>query len=454
MILGTVRQGKSQFIMDTDLLVFSFSSYLVNSCTVSFQLLSSSLDKIISSRLSSWLKMHYYLAITAALAVGVVARPANKPTGFIIKQVKNPNFHRNGPAEFAKALNKWLPYSETWDSPAIERRGDGSVVTNPASGSGDGADQEYLCPVNINGQVFKLDFDTGSSDLWVRGPTIPASGSHTAFAPKNGDNPIPNETWNITYGDKTGASGIVYSETVNVGPVAVTKQAVEVATSISPTFQRDPADGLLGLAFSGINTVKTNGQRTPQNTFFQNAITQKILNKPVFGVSLKYKAAGSYDFGFVRSTTNTTLAYTPVDRSHGFWGFTPSGVQIGGKAVSSSSSLTGIADTGTTLLLLPNDIVASYYQGTGAALANGHYTFPCSTTLPDFQVVIGAATITIPGKFINYDTVSKGSTTCFGGIQPSSQLKMNIYGDIFLKAAYVVFDATVGAPKLGFAPGS
>ena len=128
---------------------------------------------------------------------------------------------------------------------------------------------------------------------------------------------------------------------------------------------------------------------------------------------------------------------------------------IGGKTVTTSSSLTGIADTGTTLLLLADDIVASYYQGTGATLANGHYTFPCSATLPDFQVRIGAtATVTIPGRFVNYDVVAKGSKMCFGGIQPSSQVKMNIYGDVFLKAAYVVFDATVGKPRLGFAPGS
>ena len=399
--------------------------------------------------------MHYTVAITAALAASAAALP-RRPPGFSARQTKNHGYVRNGLAEYKKALIKYGAHEHAALIGVINSPADGNVTTNPSDGgSGDGVDVEYLTPVNIGGQVYSLDFDTGSSDLWVLGSQVQTSGGpHTVFTPKSGDKPVSGEAWQIKYGDGSGASGVVYSETVNIGSVAVTKQAVEVATTASAQFTSGTNDGLVGLAFSTINTITTKGQKTPKKTFFQNAIDSGLLSKPVLGVSLKYKAPGSYDFGFIRS--NASLAYTPVDSSQGFWSFKPSGIKVGGQVTPVTSDLTGIADTGTTLVLVPDDVVAAYYAGTGAtadAANGGYYTFPCSTVLPDWSLVIGRTTITVPGQYINYDTISMGSSTCLGGIQSSKSIGINIYGDVFLKAAYVVFDATAGAPKLGFAQG-
>jgi hypothetical protein len=46
----------------------------------------------------------------------------------------------------------------------------------------------------------------------------------------------------------------VGTDVVAVGGTTVTSQAVELANKISSEFQQDAADGLLGLAFSSINT--------------------------------------------------------------------------------------------------------------------------------------------------------------------------------------------------------
>ena len=103
---------------------------------------------------------------------------------------------------------------------------------------------------------------------------------------------MSGETWNITYGDGSGASGTVYADKVVVGGVTATTQAVEAATSVSSQFTQDTDnDGLLGLAFSSINTVKPQ----QQNTFFDTV--KSSLAKQLFTADLKKGQAGSYDFG-------------------------------------------------------------------------------------------------------------------------------------------------------------
>lgn len=124
---------------------------------------------------------------------------------------------------------------------------------------------------------------------------------------------------------------------MTVGGVTFDKQAVEAATSVSSEFTQDTAtDGLLGLAFSSINTVSPNQQKT----FFDNV--KSSLEEPLFVAVLKHDAPGSYDFGYTDSSKYTgEIAYTDVDNSQGFWSFTADSYSIGGKKA--GSSIEGIA---------------------------------------------------------------------------------------------------------------
>jgi aspergillopepsin I len=132
--------------------------------------------------------------------------------------------------------------------------------------------------------------------------------------------------------------------------------------------------------------------------------------------------------------------------------FTASGYQVGATGTK-GPAVSGIADTGTTLLLLPTTVVKAYYgKVTGAKYDSyqGGYTLPCSGTIPDFILYIGTTKINIPGSFIAFAPVTTSGQTCFGGLQANTGIGLSIFGDIALKAAYVVFENS-GTPRLGWA---
>lgn len=69
--------------------------------------------------------------------------------------------------------------------------------------------------------------------------------------------PYQGGSWEISYGDGSSASGSVGFDAVKIGGLTVEKQAVELAQTVSSSFLSGRnLDGLLGLAFSTINTVQ------------------------------------------------------------------------------------------------------------------------------------------------------------------------------------------------------
>jgi len=73
------------------------------------------------------------------------------------------------------------------------------------------ADAEYLCNVRIGGQDVNLDFDSGSSDLWVKSvdPSDTDPKSRAAFDPRKSKTfkLIEGANFSIIYGDSSGARG-------------------------------------------------------------------------------------------------------------------------------------------------------------------------------------------------------------------------------------------------------
>ncbi|KAI9724079.1 MAG: hypothetical protein M1812_000798 [Candelaria pacifica] len=413
------------------------------------------------------------LLVTVLLSVALAApaRQQLKGRSFKVERVRRSNYIRSGPAALSKAYRKYgieSPHVLASSSTSTNStNGDPSsssagISNGKASNSGSNGDvnatpeqgdAEFLSPVTIGNQTLMMDFDTGSSDTWVFNTQLSKSliQGHTAFNPFQSPTfrIIPGATFKVSYGDSSKASGNVGLDSVSIGGVSFPNQAVELATSVTDQFITDiNNDGLVGLAFSKLNTVRPQAQQT----FFDNVLP--TLAQPVFTANLKHGAdSGSgYEFGNIdTSKFKGDLAYIPINSTSGFWQFESSRFSVNGKSLNAVGGPT-IADTGTSLILLNDAVVAAYYAQVPNASMNkqaGGYTFPCNTKLPDLGIGIGDTyTATISGNLINFGNVGGGA--CFGGVQGNSAGDLQILGDVMFKSQFVVFDA--GQGRVGFAP--
>ncbi|KAH6977916.1 aspartic peptidase domain-containing protein [Fusarium venenatum] len=313
-------------------------------------------------------------------------------------------------------------------------------------------DSQYVVPIQIGSpqQTTYVNFDTGSSDLWVFSTDTyqPDQAGHILYKPDNSKlcKRMNGQTWSIKYGDGTGASGIVYRDRVRVGGTYVNDMAVQSATEVSDGIAADKfAHGILGLAMSSLNTVRPIAQKT----YFDRV--QDALDGPIFTANLQKGMAGNYNFGYINQNEYYgSVGFAKVKKDSPWWQITVEGFRVAQGAPWHKYKYSAIVDTGTTLLLLPDYLVKFYYKKVkGAYIDNdyGVWVFPCTAKLPSFYFGFGKYRGKVPGHYINYGRLT--STVCYGGIQTSEGIGFAILGDILLKAQFVIFD--LKANRVGFA---
>ncbi|QRV81402.1 aspartyl protease [Ceratobasidium sp. AG-Ba] len=277
-------------------------------------------------------------------------------------------------------------------------------------------DTEYACPVTIGtpGITLLLDFDTGSSDLWVWSSEYRASCSdlqgHSTYNPKKSSTSelLPGETWQISYGDGSHASGDVHLDTVVIGDIEIKRQAVEVAQQLSSEFVRGGSDGLLGLAFPRLNTVKPHRQKTP----IQNMIEQGLVKDPIFTVKLdKHDSRGFYTFGYIDDTVHASKLYwQPLVQDTDWWEVPSAYIKIGSDIY---------------------DRVAKLYSKVpGARLDQnqGGYIFPTNARLPALAFCVGHWLFTVPSGDLAFSGAGAGMV--YGAVQSRGQNPQDILGDV------------------------
>ncbi|XP_005187123.1 lysosomal aspartic protease [Musca domestica] len=302
-------------------------------------------------------------------------------------------------------------------------------------------DDSYFGVISIGTppQEFLVLFDTGSSNLWV--PVAPCSTTNAACQSHNTYDPSASctsvfldEPFAIQYG--TGSlSGYLFLDSVTIQGLTIQNQIFAGATSEpGNTFTDALFDGILGMAFANI---AQDGVVPP----FYNMYFQGLLDAPIFSFYLARNGSslsgGEMILGGVDPNQYTgNITYVPVSQK-GYWQFEITSAVVNGTNVCDQCQ--GIADTGTSLIAVPDDQYENIQAAIGAVYDEDYsaYLLNCSSidSLPVLNFTIGGAQFTVEGN----DYVIQMDGICSSAFETSGA-NFWILGDIFIGKYYTVFD--------------
>ncbi|KAF5760509.1 putative phytepsin [Helianthus annuus] len=231
-------------------------------------------------------------------------------------------------------------------------------------------DAQYYGEIGIGTppQKFTVIFDTGSANLWVPSSkcrSLPCL-FHSRYRSDRSQTYKANGTpAAIQYG--TGSiSGYFSEDDVQVGDLVINDQMfIEATREPGVTFLAGKFDGILGLAFKEISI----GNAVP---VWENMVNQHLVKDQVFSFWLNRKSedgeGGEIVFGGVDPKHFTgEHTYVPVTQK-GYWQFDMGDVLIGGKPAGfCTSGCSAIADSGTSLIAGPSEVIKQINDAIGAA---------------------------------------------------------------------------------------
>lgn len=176
------------------------------------------------------------------------------------------------------------------------------------------------------------------------------------------------------------------------------------------------------------------------------------------------KGESFYTFGYIDADVLKRCGvsephYVPIDSSNGFWQFKSGSATVAGKLIERPGN-TAIADTGTTLALVSDELCNEIYRAIPGATfdkKNQGWVFPIGTPinkLPKVTVAVGDKQFEIQKEDFGFAKV--GDAMQYGGIQSRGDSKFDILGekfdllrmfaltyflgDTWLKGIYAIFD--------------
>ncbi|XP_062282625.1 pepsin A-like [Scomber scombrus] len=300
------------------------------------------------------------------------------------------------------------------------------------------ADMAYYGVISIGTppQSFMVVFDTGSSNLWV--PSVSCNSqacqNHHKFNPQQSSSFVSNgEALSIYYG--TGSmTGILGSDTVEVGGISVANQVFGLSRTEAQFMAYMKADGILGLAFQSLasdNVVPV----------FDNMVSQGLLSQPMFSVHLSGNSEQGSEvvFGGIDPSHFTgQITWIPLT-SATYWQIKMDSVTINGQTVACSGGCQAIIDTGTSLIVGPTSDISNMNSWVGASTNQyGEATVNCQNiqTMPEVTFTLNGHAFTVPASAY----VSQSSYGCRTGFGQGGSQQLWILGDVFIREYYAVFD--------------
>ncbi|KAI9717114.1 MAG: hypothetical protein M1828_007447 [Chrysothrix sp. TS-e1954] len=328
-------------------------------------------------------------------------------------------------------------------------------------------------------QMIQLQLDTGSSDVWVtgaddnfcnQGPEACPGGTF-ASSQSSTYKLVDEGGFNITYIDGSGSVGDYFTDVFAMGDTSVDQFTMGVARKTSI------GTGIIGTSFAADESV-CQGQELPCKTYptlLQALVKAGKINSQAYSLWLDDLEAetGTILLGGVDSDKYVgDLITLPVQRDAGSDAFTSftiawTGFSIGtpngeeNNFVSSSFLQPAILDSGTTTLVLQDNLFNQLATQFGAIPSQelGTYVAPCYLRTSDATLDFafggsGGPTIKVPvseflldlgsDQFGNAIEFDNGDQACQFGMQSNGandgELSPIIFGDTFLRSAYVVYD--------------
>mmetsp|Transcript_12549 Transcript_12549/g.21224 ORF Transcript_12549/g.21224 Transcript_12549/m.21224 type:complete len:350 (-) Transcript_12549:63-1112(-) len=327
----------------------------------------------------------------------------------------------------------------------------------------DYSNAQYYGEISLGspGQTFEMIFDTGSSNLWVASSNCDSSCTpHPEYNSSASATYVANGTlFEIVYGSGA-CTGVLSTDTLSWAGFELPGQTfaeVTDASGMGVGYKVGHFDGILGLAFDELAVCDYPYVPDCVPTPFHRMIDAGLLDAPVFSFYLgDLKPFGKYGYDGELMLGGTDPAYYTGDiawvplLAADYWRIGMDSITVNGAEVTTPDHTTAIVDSGTSLLVGPDDAVASITSALNATENfAGEYFVDCDADLPTMVVNLNGIAYPLEGK----DLILESGGECLlliMGLDLTGTGVDWILGDVFMRKYYSVFDYT--NKRVGFAP--